>query len=49
MIKTPSKALCLSIAKKTFEDQASFGERYWDWLFMWGWHEHWVENYWNKE
>ena len=45
----PSKEFCLFVAKSTFEDQESFGRRYWDWLFMWGWYEHWVENYWYND
>jgi len=44
--KPPSKEFCLKVAECAFYTQDTFGNKYWEWLFRWGWHKHWVENYW---
>jgi len=35
----PTKEFCLDVAISTEQ---------WDWLFIWGFYEHWIEEYWNE-
>ena len=53
--KPPSKELCLYMAKRYYDDpwvkhpahKLISKDRSWEWLFCWGWYDHWVEEYFN--
>ena len=53
--KPPSKELCLYMAERYCDDswikhpthKLIAQTRAWEWLFCWGWYDHWVEEYFN--
>jgi len=48
VVKPPNKETCLRMAELCSESNSA-QRMMWDWLFCWGFYEHWIETYWSKE